>query len=177
MNFLARSLASRNPSATSMISQISSKSGTTIAQGLERSSCSCQGCSPCSYPPTAPEVCPKFPVQPAVSCCSSPCWGLLPQTGALVQPQVEFHQGQGSHSISVPSLPLPHRLFVLLSNGFLVEGGNPLEHPLPLLSSPAHPAWPPLGSDRTVLCCQRLPHQGHQCHKHPGLRSHRGSGT
>ena len=35
-NFLASSLASRNPSATSMISAISSKSGTTIAQGLER---------------------------------------------------------------------------------------------------------------------------------------------
>ena len=34
-NFLASSLASRNPSATSMISAISSKSGTTIAQGLE----------------------------------------------------------------------------------------------------------------------------------------------
>ena len=35
-NFLASSLASRNPSATSIISAISSKSGTTIAQGLER---------------------------------------------------------------------------------------------------------------------------------------------
>ena len=34
-NFLASSLASRNPSATSMISAISSKSGTTIAQGLD----------------------------------------------------------------------------------------------------------------------------------------------
>lgn len=34
MNFLANDRASMNPSATSMISQISSKSGTTIAQGL-----------------------------------------------------------------------------------------------------------------------------------------------
>lgn len=35
MNFLARRRASRKPSATSMISQISSKSGTTMAHGLE----------------------------------------------------------------------------------------------------------------------------------------------
>ena len=35
MNFLASSLASRKPSATSMISQMSSKSGTTIAHGLQ----------------------------------------------------------------------------------------------------------------------------------------------
>ena len=34
MNFLASNRASMNPSATSMISQINSKSGTTIAQGL-----------------------------------------------------------------------------------------------------------------------------------------------
>ena len=34
MNFLASSRASRKPSATSMISQISSKSGTTMAHGL-----------------------------------------------------------------------------------------------------------------------------------------------
>lgn len=35
MNFLASSLASKKPSATNMISQINSKSGTTIAHGLE----------------------------------------------------------------------------------------------------------------------------------------------
>lgn len=35
MNFLASRRASKKPSATSMISQISSKSGTTIAQGLQ----------------------------------------------------------------------------------------------------------------------------------------------
>lgn len=35
MNFLAKALASTNPSATNMISQISSKSGTTIAHGLK----------------------------------------------------------------------------------------------------------------------------------------------
>lgn len=35
INFLAKSLASINPSATNMISQISAKSGTTIAQGLK----------------------------------------------------------------------------------------------------------------------------------------------
>ena len=34
MNFLARSLASTKPSATNIISQINSNSGTTIAQGL-----------------------------------------------------------------------------------------------------------------------------------------------
>jgi len=34
MNFLASRRASRKPSATSIISQISSKSGTTIAHGL-----------------------------------------------------------------------------------------------------------------------------------------------
>lgn len=41
MNFLARRRASKKPSATNMISQISSKSGTTIAQGLfmERPHC------------------------------------------------------------------------------------------------------------------------------------------
>ena len=33
-NFLARTRASRKPSATNMISAISSKSGTTMAQGL-----------------------------------------------------------------------------------------------------------------------------------------------
>lgn len=36
MNFLAKSLASMNPSATNIISQISAKSGTTMAQGLKR---------------------------------------------------------------------------------------------------------------------------------------------
>lgn len=35
MNFLANARASMNPSATNIISQISSKSGTTIAHGLE----------------------------------------------------------------------------------------------------------------------------------------------
>lgn len=35
MNFLANNRASMNPSATSIISEISSKSGTTIAQGLD----------------------------------------------------------------------------------------------------------------------------------------------
>ena len=35
MNFLAKARASTNPSATNMISQISSKSGTTIAHGLK----------------------------------------------------------------------------------------------------------------------------------------------
>lgn len=34
MNFLAKSLASINPSATNIISHIKAKSGTTIAQGL-----------------------------------------------------------------------------------------------------------------------------------------------
>lgn len=37
MNFRANSLASIKPSATSMISQMSSKSGTTMAQGLQES--------------------------------------------------------------------------------------------------------------------------------------------
>lgn len=36
INFLASTLASRKPSATSIISQINSKSGTTIAQGLRK---------------------------------------------------------------------------------------------------------------------------------------------
>ena len=36
MNFLAKARASTNPSATNMISQISSKSGTTIAHGLKK---------------------------------------------------------------------------------------------------------------------------------------------
>lgn len=36
MNFLAKSRASIKPSATNMISQMSSKSGTTIAHGLQR---------------------------------------------------------------------------------------------------------------------------------------------
>lgn len=36
MNFLANTRASMNPSATNIISQISSKSGTTIAHGLKR---------------------------------------------------------------------------------------------------------------------------------------------
>lgn len=40
MNFRASRWASRKPSATSMISQISSKSGTTMAQGLGRSEAS-----------------------------------------------------------------------------------------------------------------------------------------
>jgi len=36
MNFLASNRASRKPSATNMISQINSKSGTTIAHGLRK---------------------------------------------------------------------------------------------------------------------------------------------
>lgn len=36
LNFLANSLALQKPSATNMISQISSVSGTTMAQGLKQ---------------------------------------------------------------------------------------------------------------------------------------------
>lgn len=53
MNFLARRRASRKPSATSMISQISSKSGTTIAQGLGRSMGSASAL-PLSHPALLP---------------------------------------------------------------------------------------------------------------------------
>lgn len=196
MNFLARSLASRNPSATSMISQISSKSGTTIAQGLKTSSNSCQGHLPRPYPPTAPRLCPQVSSithshllqlhllgSPAQT--PSPSGAHAPRdrgTPALVQTRVEFLQGQGSRSIPVPPLPVLHHLFVLLSTGFLVEGGNPPEHPLPLQSSPAHPTWPPLGSDRTVPWCQGLPHtRATSAHQRPWLRSqwrwHMGAST
>lgn len=55
MNFLARRRASRKPSATSIISHISSKSGTTMAQGLGRSAASVGFC-PLPPPPTPPPV-------------------------------------------------------------------------------------------------------------------------
>lgn len=169
MNFLARSLASRNPSATSMISQISSKSGTTIAQGLERSSCSCQGCLPRPSPPTAARACPQVPSVTNTQLLQLHPLGLLPRLllhAGLMSHQAGAHQPFCTHRLSFTKDRVPQHPRASPSSAsppfgqlcwILGEGGNPPECALPLLSSPAHPTWPPLGSDRAVPWCQGLP--------------------